>query len=84
MPDNNITTVRESSRAGPCIILGEFVKRTPKFIFYIDRRHTGYDEPPEIRRVGGWKVTEGDYIHTKPCHSCRDHAKTSYPNGYMD
>ena len=85
--DTMTKTVREFSPIGPCLTLGEFVKRTPKFIFYIER-HTGYDGPPEIRRVGGWKVnrdnSRGGYIHTEPCHSCRDHAETQYPNGYMD
>lgn len=71
-------TVRKFSSYGPCIILGEFVKRTPKFIFYRDR------SDGKVKRVGGWKVTEGDYIHTEPCKSCRDHAATQYPNGYMD
>ncbi len=75
-------TVREFSSAGPCLTLGEFVKRTPKFIFYRER-HTGYGGEPEIRRVGGWKV-QGDYIHLEPCPSCRDHEHTQYPNGYMD
>ena len=81
------TIVREFSPVGPCLTLGEFVKRTRKFIFYRER-HTGYGGEPEIRRVGGWKIGKrGDrrpYIHTEPCPSCRDHERTQYPNGYMD
>ncbi len=74
-------TVREFSPAGPCLTLGEFVKRSPKFIFYRERlggdRYAG-----RVSRVGGWKVTGADYIHIEPCRSCRDHPETSYPNGY--
>jgi len=79
--DNSITIVREFSAAGPCIVMGKFVKRTSKFIMYNNwRGGDRYDS--KVSRVGGWKVTEGDYIHTVPCKSCRDHAKTQYPNGY--
>ena len=74
-------TVREFSAAGPCLTLGEFVKRSSKSIFY--REWLGGNRYADrISRVGGWKVTRGDYIHTAPCRSCRDHPETSYPNGY--
>lgn len=74
-------TVREFSPAGPCLVLGEFVKRSPKFIFFREwLGSTRYAD--RVSRVGGWKVTDGDYIHIEPCRSCRDHPKTSYPNGY--
>ncbi len=75
------TTVREFSPAGPCLKLGEFVRRTAKTIVY--REWLGGENFGDERRVGGWKV-QGDYIHTEPCRSCRDHPETSYPNGYMD
>ncbi len=81
-----MTTVREFSPAGPCLTLGKFVRRTPKTIVY--REWLGGDSFGKERRAGGWKVEEKDgrrgYIHTEPCPSCRDHERTSYPNGYMD
>lgn len=82
------TIVRESSAAGPCLTLGRFVRRTAKTIVY--REWLGGDNYGQERRVGGWKVQEPNgrpghaYIHTEPCHSCRDHQRTQYPNGYMD
>ena len=78
--------VREFSACGPCLTLGEFVRRTAKTIVY--REWRGGDCFGKECRVGGWKVGErGDrraYIHIEPCRSCRDHAETQYPNGYMD
>jgi hypothetical protein len=70
----NPTTVRRFSLAGPCITLGRFVKRTDKFLIYVDR----YDG--KTKRVSH----AHDLAHTDPCPSCRDHARTQYPNGYMD
>lgn len=79
--------VREFSPAGPCLTLGLFVKRTPKFIMF--REWLGGDRyADKVSRVGGWKVEirpkARAYIHTEPCPSCRDHPETSYPNGYTD
>lgn len=69
--------VREASRSGPCIVLGELVSQTRTTITYREK-DTG-----KIKRRGGWKVAE-NFIHTEPCRSCRDHEKTFYPNGYQD
>ena len=82
-----MATVREFSAAGPCLKLGEFVRRTAKTIVY--REWLGGDNYGEEHRVGGWKVKESDsrgraYIHIEPCRSCRDHSETQYPQGYMD
>ncbi len=81
-------TVREFSSAGPCLILGQFVRRTPMTIVY--REWLGGDNYGKERRVGGWKVT-GDmyhgrraYVHIEPCKCCKDHAETKYPHVYMD
>ena len=68
-------SVRDTNWAGPCIELGEFVRRTPKFIVFVDRR-TG-----EERRMGGSRLKH-DLIHTTPCLRCMDHPNTYYPNGY--
>lgn len=81
------TIVREFSAAGPCLTLGQFIRRTAKTIVY--REWLGGDQYGKERRVGGWKVEQGDncrraYIHTEPCPSCKDHERTQYPNGYMD
>ncbi len=74
--------VREFSAAGPCLTLGQFVRRTAKTIVY--REWLGGDSFGKERRVGGWKVSKGDYVHIEPCPSCRDHEQTNYRNGYMD
>ncbi len=77
-----MTIVRDFSAAGPCITLGLFVKRTKKFIVY--REWLGGDRySDKLSRVGGHRVAL-DLVHTSPCPSCRDHAETQYPNGYMD
>ncbi len=77
------TLVREFSAAGPCLTLGLFVKRTAKYVMY--REWLGGDRfADKISRIGGWKVTEGDYVHTEPCRSCQDHQNSQYPNGYED
>lgn len=70
-------TVREFSVAGPCITLGELVRETPASYFVRDRY-----EPTKINRYGKGRW-EGKR-HTEACPSCRDHAKTQYPEGYMD
>ena len=79
-------TVREFSTAGPCLTLGQFIRRTPKMIVY--REWLGGNNYGDEKRVGGWKVKEPDrgraYIHIEPCPSCCDHENTQYPNGYMD
>ncbi len=80
--------VRKFSSAGPCITLGQFVRRTSMTIIY--REWLGGDNYGKERRVGGWKVhgnmyhNRRAYIHIKPCPSCKDHAETVYPHGYMD
>ena len=72
--------VREFSPVGPCLTLGEFVRRTEHYVFY--REWLGGDSFGKVKRVGGWKVKKGDYVHTEACRSCRDHPETGYPNGY--
>jgi hypothetical protein len=69
-------TVREFSRCGPCITLGELVERTAKTIKF--RTRDG-----KIERRGGYRLERG-LIHTEPCHSCMDSPNTQYPNGYWD
>lgn len=68
-----MTTVRTFSPVGPCISRGELVRETAKFYVYRSK----YDGT-EKRVAKGWNA------HVEPCHSCRDHAKTQYPHGYMD
>jgi hypothetical protein len=69
-------TVRQFSVAGPCIPLGPLVRETEQFYCY--------SEQDKVRKVR--KRTETFYSphHVEPCPSCRDHAKTQYPHGYMD
>jgi hypothetical protein len=66
--------VREFSSIGPCIQLGEFVKRTENTITFIER------DGSRCTR-GGQRLKNG-LIHTLPCRSCRDHPESQYPNGY--
>ena len=70
-------TVREFSRCGPCLTLGPLVSETALFYCYQERDNTK-------RRIR--KRTEAHYspAHVEPCPSCRDHARTQYPDGYMD
>jgi hypothetical protein len=69
-------TVRRFSAAGPCISLGRLLRETAKFYVYQPRR------PDESER----RVAKDRYglVHTEPCNACRDHARTQYPEGYMD
>lgn len=73
--------VREFSAAGPCLTLGQFIRRTAKTIVY--REWLGGEHYGKECRVGGWKVHRG-HFHTESCPSCKDHKQTQYPNGYMD
>lgn len=70
-------TVREFSRCGPCITLGQLIKETAHFYVY----DAGYEGAKRIR-----KETSHHYsgAHIEPCRSCRDHGETHYPEGYMD
>jgi hypothetical protein len=70
------TIVRRFSVCGPCIPVGELIKRTEKSLIFRNNRG-------EIKRRGGYRVERGLY-HTEPCSSCSDHPRTSYPHGYMD
>jgi hypothetical protein len=74
--------VREFSAAGPCLILGEYVKQTERFIFYREWQG-GNKFSPDISRIGKPKWFPRKR-HIEPCPSCRDHEATQYPNGYMD
>lgn len=73
-------TVRAFSPIGPCITLGTLTKETKQFYVYEDRR---FGEPTTGKVM---KPTEFKYSrnHIEPCVSCRDHARTQYPDGYMD
>ena len=73
-----MTIVREFSTVGPCLTLGRLVSETPKFYRYAEW-HGGDCFGPETRLV-----KKDGRAHTEPCHSCRDHARTQYPHGYMD
>lgn len=68
--------VRKFSAAGPCLTLGKLSKETEKFYVYAEWQ--GGD-----RYEGEHRVMKGR-VHIEPCHSCRDHEHTQYPNGYMD
>ena len=70
------TLVREFSPCGPCLILGRLTKTTAKFYCFEEWR--GGD------RYEGLKKVARERTHIESCPSCRDHAQTSYPNGYMD
>lgn len=69
-----MATLREFSSIGPCIPLGEVVKRTATTVQFKERDGT-------LRRKGGWRLECG-LFHTEPCVSCRDHKHSQYPNGY--
>ena len=71
------TIVREFSPAGPCLTLGRLTRETAHFYCY-DEWHGG------DHFHGAKKVKKIDRAHIEPCRSCRDHAATMYPHGYMD
>lgn len=77
-----MTIVRAFSRCGPCLTLGKLVKETAKFYVY-DEWQGGdkYEGRTKVKKElpGQWSRA-----HIEPCRSCRDHAQTQYPNGYMD
>jgi hypothetical protein len=67
--------VRTFSAYGPCLTEGELIKTTEKFyVFLTGKVEIGSGE----RRISRAKA------HIEPCSSCRDHARTQYPHGYMD
>jgi hypothetical protein len=72
--------VRQFSVCGPCLTLGRLTKTTPSF-FVFEEWHGGDRFGPETRRVSRDRHALN---HIEPCHSCRDHARTQYPNGYID
>jgi hypothetical protein len=75
--------VRSFSPYGPCLTLGRLTKTTAQFYCYDEwRGGDKYEGAKKVRRpdVGG----HYSRAHIEPCYSCRDHAKTNYPNGYMD
>lgn len=74
--------VRKFSPCGPCLTIGKLVRETAKFYVYrkwLGCSDDGYVYETEERRIG-----KSSLVHTEPCRCCRDHADTSYPNGYMD
>lgn len=79
----NSQTVREFSTIGPCLRLGELVRKTARF--YVYRRWGGADRHDDKESRISIR-TEAHYspAHVVPCPSCRDHPKTQYPDGYMD
>ena len=72
-------TLREFSRAGPCITLGTILDNTPNWWTYQDRRFNGAKRKSK-RSV----AAQSGLLHDEPCRSCRDHPQTQYPDGYMD
>lgn len=73
-----MTAVRNFSPCGPCIVQGELIRETAKFYCFTDK-HTGNE-----RRLAKRTPERYSGAHIVPCPSCRDHAHTQYPNGYMD
>jgi hypothetical protein len=71
-------TVREFSPAGPCIVLGDLVRETPRFYTYSDRSNG------KLRKIAKRTTERYSAAHVDPCPSCRDRTKTHYPDGYMD
>lgn len=71
--------VREFNSYGPCITLGRLVRETAKFYVYNEWRGGDSFNVFVEKRVG-----KTGRAHIAPCRSCRDHAETVYPQGYMD
>jgi|KBSMisStaDraftv2_1062788.scaffolds.fasta_scaffold526959_4 hypothetical protein len=71
-----VTYVREFSVAGPCIVLGELIRRTARGVVFRNRNGA-------VERRLGQRVELG-LVHAEPCQSCRDHAETMYGQGWLD
>ena len=76
-----MTIVRAFSRCGPCLTLGRLVKETAAFYIFDEWQGDTLGRRKRVRKEidGHWSP-----YHIEPCSSCRDHAKTQYPDGYMD
>ena len=78
-----MTIVREFSAAGPCLTLGRLVRTTAQFYVYNEwKGGDRYDAAERKVRIRTPARYSG--AHIVPCHGCRDHANTQYPNGYDD
>lgn len=77
------TIVREFSPAGPCLTRGLLVRETAKFYVYYPwkggRQFAATEKKIAKATAGRWSAA-----HVESCPSCRDHAHTQYPDGYMD
>ena len=73
-----MTQVRNFSSCGPCIVQGDLVRETAQFYVFTDK-YNGKE-----RKLAKRLSNRYSGAHIEPCHSCRDHAQTQYPNGYMD
>ena len=62
-------TVRQFSRVGPCLVLGELVMQTATRIFY---------RPRDGKTAWAMKSSEL-LVHLEPCPSCRDHERSISP-----
>ena len=60
-------TVRQFSRVGPCLVLGELVMQTATRIFY---------RPRDGKTAWAMKSSKL-LVHLEPCPSCRDHERGS-------
>jgi hypothetical protein len=67
-------TVRQFSRLGPCAMLGTIVRETRTRIYY----RSCEDQDAFVSKSSPLTV------HVEPCPSCRDHARSQYPDGYWD
>lgn len=76
-PAPSLVVVRRFSPCGPCLIEGEFIRSTVRFVVFKEWRGGG-DYSGRERRLAC------DAVHLAPCPSCRDHERSQYPNGYMD
>ena len=74
--------VREFSTVGPCLTRGRLVKETEQFYVYDEWQ--GGDRYEGRKRIRKRSDAHYSPAHVEPCPSCRDHARTQYPHGYMD
>lgn len=80
---SEVKIVREFSAAGPCLTTGKLVRETANFYVYLPW-HGGDRYGPEEKRIARRRPGHYSAAHVEPCSCCRDHARTQYPNGYMD
>jgi hypothetical protein len=75
-----LTLLREFSAAGPCIRMGGILREDKNWWYIVPLN--GEIRVSKISKHS--RKAQNGSVHAEACRSCRDHAETQYPEGYMD